>query len=73
MPIKDSRNWESYQQNFLPTVKIKDYNVLIDGKNFLDQPAKNDFRRNDNTKKTAIGQGDDYTTCLLDYPYFKKY
>ena len=25
-----------------------------------------------NIRKTAIGQGDDYTTgCLLDYPYFK--
>ena len=28
----------------------------------------------ENIRKTAIGQGDDYTTgCLLDYTYFKKY
>ena len=27
--------------NFLPTVIIKDYNVMIDGKNFLDQTVKN--------------------------------
>ena len=43
----------------------------IDGKNFFDQPVKND---NKNIRKIATGQGDDYTTgCLLDYTYFKKY
>ena len=26
----------------LPNVEIKDYNVMIDGKNFFDQPVKND-------------------------------
>ena len=29
---------------YLPEVEIKDYNVMIDGKNFLDQPVKNDMR-----------------------------
>ena len=59
-------------QNFPPTVEIKDYNVVIDGRNFFDQPVKNDFGRY-NIQKIAIGQGDDYTNYLLDYPYFKKY
>ena len=32
------------------------------------------MRTDDNIRKTAIGQGDDYTTdCLLDYNYFNKY
>ena len=47
---------------------------MIDGRNFFDQPVKNDFRRYDNIQKIATGQIDDYTTgCLLDYSYFKKY
>ena len=27
---------------FLPTIEIKDYNLMIDGWNFFDQPVKND-------------------------------
>ena len=58
---------------YLPTVKIKDYNIVINGENFFDQPIKNNKITYDNIRKIAIGQGDDYTTgCLLDYPYFKK-
>ena len=55
---------------FLPTVKIKDYNIMINGENVFDQPIKNKITY-DNITKIAIRQGDDYTTgCLLDYPYF---
>ena len=47
---------------------------MIDGKNFFDQPVKNDKVTYENIRKITIGQGDDYTTgCLLDYTYFKKY
>ena len=64
---------EEYTEN-IPTVEIKDHNNMIDGKNFFDQPVKNNLRTYDNIKKIAIGQGDDYTTvCLLDYNYFNKY
>ena len=53
---------------------MKDYNVMIDGQNFFDQPVKNDLRKQDNIQKIAIGQGDNYTTgCLLDYNYFNNY
>ena len=46
---------------------------MIDGRNFFDQPVKNDLRTYDTTWKTAVDQGDDYTTvCPLDYPYFKE-
>ena len=58
---------------YLPTVKIKDYNIVINGENCFDQPIKNNKITYDNIRKIAAGQGDDYTTgCLLDYPYFKK-
>ena len=47
---------------------------MIDGRNFFDQPIKNDLKTYDNITKIATGQDDDYTTgCLLGYPYFKKY
>ena len=59
-------------QYYLPTVEIKDYNIVINGENVFDQPIKNNKITYDNIRKIAIGQGDDYTTgCLLDYPYFK--
>ena len=59
---------------YLPTVEIKDYNVMIDGRNFFDQPIENNLKTYYNIRKIATGQGDDYTTgCLLDYTYFKKY
>ena len=64
----------SYKKYYLPQVEIKDYNVMIDGRNFLDQPVKNNLRTYDNIQKIAAGQEDDYTTgYLLDYPYFKSY
>ena len=44
---------------------------MIDGKNFFDQPIKNNKITYENIKKIATGQGDDYTTgFLLDYAYF---
>ena len=62
------------KQYFLPTVEIKDYNVRIDGKNFFDQPVKNNQRTYDNIRKIVTGQGDDYATvCLWHYVYFNNY
>ena len=61
----------SDDEYYLPTVEIKDYNIVINGENFFDQPIKNNKIKYDNIRKIATGQGDDYTTgCLLDYPYF---
>ena len=55
----------------LPTVEIKDYNIMINGENFFDQPIKNNKATYENIRKIATGKGDDYTTgCLLDYSYF---
>ena len=47
---------------------------MIDGRNFFDQPVKNDLITVDNIWKITTGQGDNYTTgCLLGYNYFKNY
>ena len=63
-----------HKRYYLPKVEIKDYNVMIDGKNFFDQPVKNDIRTYDIIQKIPTVQGDDYPTgCLLDYNYFKEH
>ena len=73
MSFKDDNSQESHKQYYLPTVKIKDYNVMIDGRNFFDQSIKNDLKTYGNITKIETGQGDDYTIAyLLHYPYFKK-
>ena len=45
---------------------------MIDGKNFFDQPVKNDKLKYENIRKITIGHGDNYTSgCWLDYTYLK--
>ena len=63
---------DSHRKYFLPSVNITNYNVLIDGRNFYDQPINDQIKKSDEIRKIATGKGDDYTTgCLLDYQYFK--
>ena len=74
MSFKDGDSLESHKQYYLPTVEIKDYDDMIDGRNIFDQPIKNHSKIYDNIRKITTGQGDDCTAeCLLDYPYFKRY
>ena len=61
-----------HRKYFLPRVNITNYNVLIDGRNFYNQPINDIIKQYGEIRKIATGQGDDYTTaCLLDYQYFK--
>ena len=63
---------DSHRKYFLPRVDITNYNVLIDGRNFYDQPINDQIRKYYEIRKISPGKGDDYTTgCLLDYQYFK--
>ena len=71
LAFENDDNRTSDEQYYLPTVEIKDYNIMINGENFFDQLIKNNKVTYENIRKIATGQGDDYTTgCLLDYPYF---
>ena len=64
----------SYARYFLPLAEVRYYNIVIHGRNFFDQPVKNNLIIHDNIRKIATGQGGDYTTaCLLDYNYFNNY
>ena len=70
--FKDGDGWKNYKQHYLSTAEIKDYNVVIDERNFLVKPIRNDLKTCDNIRKIATVQGDDYTTgCFLDFPWFK--
>ena len=63
-----------HKELVIQDITFQDYNVVIDGKNFFDQPIKNYKVIYENVRKISIGQGDDYTTgYLLNYPYFKDY
>ena len=64
----------SHTRYYLPLVEIKNNDVVIDERNFFDQPVENNLITYDNIRKIATSQGDDYTTgCLLDYNYFNNY
>ena len=66
-------NENSYRKYFLPRLKIKNYNIEIDGRNFYDQPINDSIKQYDEIRKISTGQGDDYTTgCLLDFVHFEK-
>ena len=65
---------KSHSSYYLQKVEIKYYNVMIDVRNFFDQPIDSMAKTYQNIRKIATGQEDDHTTgCLLDYPYFKDY
>ena len=44
-----------HREYYLPKVEIKDYSVMIDGKNFFDQLIKNDIRTYDNIRNISTG------------------
>ena len=64
---------DSFKKYFLPRVKVQNYNIEIDVRNFYDQPINDSMKQYSEIRKISTGQGDDYTTgCLLDFSYFEK-
>ena len=45
---------------YLPKGVTKNYNVIITGKIFYDQPIDSDTKRYEETRKLTIGQDEDY-------------
>ena len=63
---------DSFKKRFFPRVKIENYNIEIDGRNFYDQPINDSIKQHGEIRKISTGQGDDYTTGrLLDFAYFE--
>ena len=59
---------------YLPRIDLNKYNVIIDGRNFYDNPIESDIEKYRELKKVMIGKGEDYTTgSLLDSNYFDKH
>ena len=68
----DEAGIKSNKKYFLPRGEIKNYNVLIDGRNFYDQPINDLIKQYDEVRKVSTGHGNDYATAsLLGYAYFK--
>ena len=44
LSIGNENGRTSYSEYYLPKVEIKDYNVMIDGKNVFDQPINNGYK-----------------------------
>ena len=56
------------QKHYLPKGIIKNYDVIINGKNIYDKAIDSDIKRYTENGKLATGWSEDYTTgCLLDY------
>ena len=70
-PVDETAGIKNNKKYFLPRGEIKNYNVLIDRRNFYDQSINDLIKQYDEVRKVSTGQGDDNTTgCLLDYAYF---
>ena len=60
----------SFSNYYVPNVRIKDFNVLIDGKSLFDLPVKDEKEAYE--KIIEMSKNNDYTTGnLLDFAYFK--
>ena len=67
-------NRDDQRKYYLPRIDLNKYNVIIDGRNFYDNPIESDIENYRELKKVMIGKGEDYTTgSLLDFDYFKKH
>ena len=70
----DNPDRNNRRKYYLPRSNLNKYNVIIDGRNFYDNPIESDIEKYRELKKVMIGKGEDYTTgSLLDYGYFKKH
>ena len=69
--LQNEGDGKSHSICYLPAVEIKDYNVMIDAKNFFNEPIIINLKTHENVRRIITSQTDDYTTgCLLDYSYF---
>ena len=48
---------DSFKKYFLPRVKIENYNIEIDGRNFYDQPINDSIKQYDEIRKISTRQG----------------
>ena len=67
-------NRDDQRKYYLPRIDLNKYNVIVDGRNFYDNPIESDIEKYRELKKVMIGKGEYYTIgSLLDFDYFKKH
>ena len=63
----DTAGIKNNKKYFLPRGEIKNYNVLIDGRNFYDQPINDLIKQYDKVRKVSTGYGGDDNTKIRLY------
>ena len=58
-PADDTAGIKNNKKYFLPRREIKNYNALIDGRNFYDEPINDIIKQYDEVRKVSMGYGDD--------------
>ena len=72
LSFEDEYDRRYFSKYYVPSVQIKDFNVLINGKSFFDMPIKNEEEAYQQI--IEMGRNNDCTTDnLLDYEYFSKH
>ena len=56
LSFENENDRTSHSTYYLPKVKIKDWNVIIDGRNFFDQPINSMNKTYENIRKIATGK-----------------
>ena len=65
---------DNHRRYFMSRINLKGYDVLINGRDFYDQPVSDQTRKYNELRKVTTGKGDHYTTgCLLGYDHFLKH
>ena len=71
--IKLCRSWQFVFFIYLNQF-IKKYNVIVNRKNFYNQPIDFDIKWYKEIRKSTVEKGEDYTTeCFLDYKYVENH
>ena len=72
LSLENEEDRTSFPKYYVPKVKIKDFNALIDGKTFFEISVK--YKEEAYEASIEINKNNDYTTGnLLDYEYFSKH
>ena len=72
LPFENEDDRTSFSKYYTPSVEMKDFNVLIDGKSFFDVPMKN--KEETYEAIVEMSKNNNYTTVnLLDYEYFSNH
>ena len=68
LPFENLDDRTSFSKYYVPSVELKDFNILIDQKNFFDTPIKN--KKEADEQIIEMTRYSDHTTDnLLDYEY----